>query len=235
MLRLCETLQVAVNTVLTCTERQLLVTDQTATILSNFLAVFLALAARSLYNIVRRVLRVFTSDTKTKVQISVDPGPVGVSPQLSPTDGLNEGVDTPPAQTVVTDSNDAASASSGMATTNEMETEDARERRIERLEIIDESHDTETLIMKNFRKFIALLRDLKPIRPLGDRTPTYRRLLTIKFWSDMFRIANETSGDLWWHLLVGLGALILYFGALLLGIMSAYPVVGDSVAISHHP
>jgi hypothetical protein len=74
-----------------------------------------------------------------------------------------------------------------------------------------------------------------PLRPLDDNTPTHRRMLTTKFWHDVFQLANESSGDFLWHLFVGLGALFLYFGALLLGIMSTYPVVGDSVAVSWHP
>jgi len=73
------------------------------------------------------------------------------------------------------------------------------------------------------------------IRPFNDNMPTHRRMLTTKFWYDMFKLANESSGDLVWDLLVGLGALFLYFGMLLLGIMSAYPVVGDSIAVSRHP
>jgi hypothetical protein len=108
-------------------------------------------------------------------------------------------------------------------------------RRMQRLEIIDESPDTETLFFKASRRLISWLRSIVPVRPLGDDTPTYRRMLTKRFWSRMFEIANEGSGDLLWHFIVGLGALILYFGALLLGIMSAYPVVGDSVAVSDHP
>jgi hypothetical protein len=114
---------------------------------------------------------------------------------------------------------------------NASEAQERHERQLERLEVIDESHDTETLILKTFRKFISQLRSIVPVRPLGDNTPTYRRMLKTKFWSNMFKIANESSGNLLWHLLVGLGALVLYFGALLLGIMSAYPVVGDSVAV----
>lgn len=109
------------------------------------------------------------------------------------------------------------------------------QRQIQRLEVIDNSHDTETMIMTAFRRLFSRLRSIVLIRPLNDNTPTHRRMLTTKFWYDMFKLANESSGDLVWHLLVGLGALFLYFGMLLLGIMSAYPVVGDSTAVSRHP
>jgi hypothetical protein len=54
--------------VLMQTGRQILVTDYTATVLSNFLAVFLALAARSLYNIGRRIAREIKSRQDVKIQ-----------------------------------------------------------------------------------------------------------------------------------------------------------------------
>jgi hypothetical protein len=111
----------------------------------------------------------------------------------------------------------------------------ARQRQIQRLEIIDKSHDTETMMIKAFRRIFSEVRSLVPIRSLDDTTPTYRRILTIQFWYDMFRLAHEGSGDFLWHLFIGIGSLFLYFGALLLGIMSTYPVLGDSIAVSRHP
>jgi hypothetical protein len=242
-LRLFETRLWAKEIVLTQTGRQLLVTDQTANILSNFLAVFLALAARSLYNVVRRILRVFNSGHEDKTQIlgagvagragsddSVTE-PTGAQPQSPPIETPRNIATTTLEEFDVTDSTEAISEARGTDAMNVSEAQERHERQLERLEVIDESHDTETLILKTFRKFISQLRSIVPVRPLGDNTPTYRRMLKTKFWSNMFKIANESSRNLLWHLLVGLGALVLYFGALLLGIMSAYPVVGDSVAV----
>jgi hypothetical protein len=242
-LRLFETRLWAKEMVLT----QLLVTDQTANILSNFLAVFLALAARSLYNVVRRILRVFNSGHEDKTQIlgagvagragsddSVTE-PTGAQPQSPPIETPRNTATTTLEEIDITDSTEAISEARGTDAMNASEAQERHERQLERLEVIDESHDTETLILKTFRKFISQLLSIVPVRPLGDNTPTHRRMLKTKFWSNMFKIANESSGNLLWHLLVGLGALVLYFGALLLGIMSAYPVVGDSVAVSHHP
>jgi hypothetical protein len=110
-----------------------------------------------------------------------------------------------------------------------------RQRQIQRLEIIDESHDTETMMVIAFRRFFYQVRSIVPLRPLDDDTPTHLRMLTTQFWQDMFKLANESSGDFLWHLFIGLGATFLYFGALMLGIMSTYIVVGDSIAVSRHP
>ncbi|KIY03497.1 uncharacterized protein Z520_00188 [Fonsecaea multimorphosa CBS 102226] len=167
--------------------RQLLVSDQTANILTNFLAVFLALAAKSLYNIARRILKALNQR--------------GANQAPAPDD----------------------------------DTVDQEERRMQRLEVIDKSHDNETLIVATFRRLLALLHKVVPIRPLGDTTPTHIRMLRPEFWYNMFKIANESSMDFLWYFIVGFGALLLYFGMLILGIMSAYPVVGDSIALSRHP
>jgi hypothetical protein len=90
-------------------------------------------------------------------------------------------------------------------------------------------------MLKSLRAIVSGLRNLRvvPLDP-GD-TPLYLRLLERRFWFDMFKIANETSGNLLWHFYIGLGAFILYFGALILGILSANPVLGDSTALSDHP
>lgn len=163
------------------------------------------------------------------------PGPTDAPPQNPLIESSRDTATTTMEEIDVTDSTEAASEARGTGAMNTAEAQESHERRIERLEVIDESHDTETLFLKAFRKLISRLRGIVPVRPLGDDTPIHRRMLTKMFWSNMFQIANEGSGDLLWHLLVGLGALSLYFGALLLGIMSAYPVVGDSVAVSRHP
>ncbi|KAJ9612937.1 hypothetical protein H2200_002878 [Cladophialophora chaetospira] len=149
--------------------------------------VFLALAAKNLYNIARRILRAVNQRR--------------ASPRQSP------------------DANNT----------------DQEESRMQRFEIIDKSHDNETLIMMTFRRLLGLLREIVPIRPLGDTTPTHLRMLKLEFWYNMIKIANENSMDFLWYLLVGFGALLLYFGMLILGVISAYPVVGDSIALSQHP
>jgi hypothetical protein len=189
----------ALSEMQTQTGRQLLVSDQTANILSNFLAVFLAISAKSLYHVMRRLLRVVTQHYAS------------TDPTTAPSAGAASHVGIP----------------SG--------TQGPHQRQVQRLETIDGSYDTETMIMTTFRRVFSQLRSIVPIRPLGDNAATRYRILTAKFWHDTCKLANESSGDLLWHFIVGLGALVLYFGALLLGIMSAYPVVGDSVAVSQHP
>jgi hypothetical protein len=62
--------------VLTQTDRQVLVSGQTANILSNFLAIFLALAAKNIYNVVRRILRVRNQSHEDKTQV-LDAGITG--------------------------------------------------------------------------------------------------------------------------------------------------------------
>lgn len=236
--------------VLTQIGRQLLVSDRTATILSNFLAVFLTLAAKNFYNVVRRILRVFNQHREEQAQT--------LDANISDPDGSDDFVtesasftsQSPairrPESTVITAvraSHVAPNTDPAAATSEDHVThvgippvaQGPHQRQIRRLEVIDKSYDTETMFMTAFRRLFSQLRSIVPIRPLDDNTPTHRRALTIKFWYDMFKVANENSGDLLWHLFVGLGALFLYFGTLLLGVMSAYPVVGDSVAVSRHP
>lgn len=233
--------------VLTQAGRQLLVTDRTAFILSNFLAVFLALAARSLYQIVRRILRASNSSHCEQTQSSgaelAQPVGNGASATEPTADQLRSlSTQTPIHETttaadgnVIAGPSTTTSESHGVDAVYTAETSASRQRQTDRLDVVDNSHDPETLGLKAFRNLIAGLRRVVPVRPLGDSTPTYRRMLTTTFWSDTFKIANESSGDLLWHFLVGLGALGLYFGAVLLGVLSANPVVGDSVAISRHP
>ena len=114
------------------------------------------------------------------------------------------------------------------------ELDEVDQRRTERLEVID-APDTEAMATSAFGRVFAQLKSFIPIRFLGDNRPLYRRMMTVEFWEAMDKIAKDSSKDLLWHFLVGSGALVLYFGALLLGIMSGNLVVGDSVAISHHP
>lgn len=235
---------------LTQTGRQLLVSDQTADVLSNFLAVFLALAAKNIFNVVRRILRVVAQHHVDKTE--------ALKADITGLDGSNDSVTEPtgfasqsaaisrPENTATTamrvvhvaPNSDPTTVASGDHVTNvgiPSVAQELHQRQVQRLEIIDISHDTETMMVTAFRRLFSRLQSIVPIRSLDDNTSTHHSMLTTTFWYDMFKLANESSGDLLWHFLVGSFALFLYFGALLLGIMSAYPVVGDSVALSRHP
>jgi hypothetical protein len=149
--------------VLTQTGRQLLVSDQTANILSNFLAIFLTLAAKNIYNVVRRILRVHNED-KTQV----------LDADITSPDGSDDSVTEPtsfasqspairtPENTVTTavrvlhvapNTDPTAATSEGHVTDVGIPSvaRGLHQRQIQRLEVIDNSHDTETMIVTAFR------------------------------------------------------------------------------------
>jgi hypothetical protein len=125
--------------------------------MSNFLSVFLALAAKNIYNVVRRILRVLNQRNENKTQV-LDAGIAGPDRSDSSVTELPGSVSPSlairiPENTVTTTSRRVHIAPN---TDSEVDlwipplAQGPSQRHIQRLEIIDESHDTETMPLADF-------------------------------------------------------------------------------------
>lgn len=231
--------------------RQLLLSDTAANILSNFLAVFLALAARNLFTISRRILlcqraRFLPTASSTNGVASnetPDPAPQPTETRLQ----VANSADATAGQIAeIADSGGGASrvghaepaSVDSTSQSNGQRSDDVSpptSRLRESFQIIEDSRTPEGAMLKCFRSFGSGLKSIIPMRGFSDESQRLPRIFTHTYRSDLSRNFFEKSAELTWRLLIGMLMLGLYMIALLLGIMAAYPVVGDSVAVSNHP
>jgi hypothetical protein len=99
------------------------------------------------------------------------------------------------------------------------------------LEILKPAKDVEDLLIRLLHSLLSQLRAVVPLRRFGEENAQFR-VFTFHFWDASIRLIRENSTDLTWTAFMVFLSTIFYIGALLVGIMCAYPVISDSVALS---
>lgn len=243
------------------TGRQMLVTDQHANILSNFLAILLALAGKGVYNIWRRLIRARAgSSTEPATAIMpVSSAYIQTGVQNSTTISTNARDDPGTESTEPSDSgqhNDSISLEELHATSSsETAGTTIHQAPLVSSVTFDEAvdsiprapakthdprnQDTATIDQFSMPEDLALhqirecYRVLNPMNE-GDKI-LFLRIFDPEFWSGVWIQARDRPRELLWHVGILIIALVFYFGTLVLAILGPYPVIGDSVALSRYP
>jgi hypothetical protein len=208
------------NYQLTYPERQWLVSDRTATILSNFVAVFLSLATARGFNILQRLAALFWRGQFPVHTIAGTP--------LQDINTVNSHQDErEPSVSTASDLIDPNSHS-GLQASHATSTPNLHGSRV--LNQIEQSHTTEGAGVRLIKW--ASKQVIPGIIYLGTSSP-YRNLISAKFWIEVPTQVRQASKETVLAFLLGLVFLLLYGVFITLCILSGL-IVTDGVALSDY-